>query len=492
MDLSQLFGLAQTWLPPLGRRVVGPAPSDRSLVDLVRQRAGELRQDTDDSLKADARTLATTLRANDAHWSADHLVQAFALAYEAVRRVHSKELYSEQILAGILLAHGTIAELETGEGKTLSGVAPAVLLGLTGQGVHVATPNAYLAERDYELLLPVYQLLGVTSGLLTENAPAEAKRAAYACDITYGTGYEFGFDYLREQLAQIHKSRDTLGQRFHEMLRGMGSTGPEWKARRGVAIIDEIDSVLIDEACMPLILSEGGPSSGGDAALFVEALRVADRLREDVDYVIDPESHAVTLTEPGKARSHAEAAIPSAAGLQRSWTIYIQQALQSRLMIVRDIDYVVDDGKVVIVDGSTGRLCPDRTWSDGLHQMLEAKENLTSSGEQRTAARITRQRYFRMYDTLCGMTGTAVEAQREFWKTYELRVVTVPPRLPTQRRALPSRYFLDMDAKWRAVVEDIQQVHATPGDPSWSDRERSRTASGWPPISTKPECPTSF
>ena len=454
-------GMAGKWLSSLWQPSAHSSVITPERIAQVREKASVLRDCTDGQLTAEVGKLAATLQAQPTVCSADQMVEAFAMAYEAVRRVVGVELYDQQITSGMLLCRGMIAEMATGEGKTLCAALPAIFYALRGQSVHVATPNAYLAGRDCESLTPVYRLLNCSVGLLKENASEAEKRAVYACDIVYGTGYEFGFDYLREQLAGITQSRGTLGRHYRDVLQGAAALQSGFHARRGVAIIDEIDSVMIDEACIPLIISEGGSPADNDNNLYAEALRVAERLREGPDYLIDRECHSVTLTKSGKLRSHTEAAGQSPGGLQRSWAIYIEQALQALLLLTKDVDYVSDDGKIVMVDGSTGRLCPDRNWSDGLHQILEAKENLSHSGELRTAARITRQRYFRMYDMLCGMTGTAMESRREFWNTYGLRVAQVPLRLPLQRTAMPVRYFADAASKWNAVVEEIGRVHAT-------------------------------
>ncbi len=449
------------WLASLRNPSAGSLIIDPARIDRVRQRAAALRNLTDTQLTAEAGRLAAILRAQPAVCSAEQMIEAFALAYDGIRRILGLELYDEQIISGMLLCRGMIAEMATGEGKTLAAALPAIFYGLRGQSVHVATPNAYLAGRDCELLTPVYRLLSCSVGLLRENGSEDEKRAVYACDIVYGTGYEFGFDYLREQLAGIAQSRNTLGSRYREILRGNGGAERGFHARRGVAIIDEIDSVMIDEACIPLIISGAGSPGEEDASLYAEALRVAKRLREDSDYLIDREAHSVSLTRSGKLKSHEETTGQSSCRLQRSWSVYVEQALQALLLLTRDVDYVADDGKIVLVDGATGRLCPDRNWSEGLHQILEVKENLEHSGELRTAARITRQRYFRMYDMLCGMTGTAMESRWEFWRTYGLRVATVPLRRPLQRKTLPARYFADAASKWRAAVEEIGRVHAT-------------------------------
>ena len=425
--------IASLWNPASKSSVVTP-----ERISQVRQQASALRNLSDSQLTASAGTLAAALRARPTECTADSMVKAFTLAFEAIRRILGMELYDEQIISGMTLCRGMIAEMATGEGKTICAALPAIFYALRGQSVHVATPNAYLAGRDCELLTPVYQLLNCSIGLLKENAPEDQKRAVYAHDIVYGTGYEFGFDYLREQLAGIAQTRGTLGRHYRDILRGKGCPSTGFNARRGVAIIDEIDSVMIDEACIPLIISEGGdPAAEGDDRLYAEALRVAERLREDSDYLIDREAHSVTLTKSGKLKSHLEMSDQSSNGLQRSWAVYIEQALQALLLLTKDVDYVTEDGKIVLVDGATGRLCPDRNWSDGLHQILEVKENLTHSGELRTAARITRQRYFRMYDMLCGMTGTAMESRWEFWRTYGLRVARIPLRRPCGARPCP-------------------------------------------------------
>jgi preprotein translocase subunit SecA len=362
----------------------------------------------------------------------------------------------------MLMCRGMIAEMATGEGKTICASLPAVFHALRGQSVHLATPNAYLATRDCELLTPVYRMLDCSIGLLKEGAPEEEKRGVYACDIVYGTGYEFGFDYLREQLAGIARSRGGLGSHYRNILRGSVTSESGYRARHGVAIIDEIDSVMIDEACIPLIISEGGAADKeSSAGPYAEAIRIAEQLCEESDYLIDREAHTVSLTKSGRVKAHTELGDESPGELQRAWSVYVEQALQALLVLTKDVDYVTSDGKIVLVDGATGRLCPDRNLSEGLHQILEVKEKLSHTAELRTSARITRQRFFRMYDLLCGMTGTAMESRWEFWRTYGLRVAKVPLRRPLQRKQLPPRYFVDAASKWQAAVDDIKRMHAT-------------------------------
>jgi preprotein translocase subunit SecA len=452
--------LVREWIQTQRQRFLRSPIADASVLAQIREHADDLVELTDEQLTGEAKTVAMEMRRETGNFSVGRMVESFALTAEALRRVFGIRLYDTQLISGMLMCRGMIAEMATGEGKTFCASLPSVFYALAGKSVHLATPNIYLAERDCELLTPAYQMLGCSIGLLKENAQKEEKCRVYACDIVYGTGYEFGFDYLREQLAGIADARDMIGQRYRNVLRGGAPVDTSYHARRGIAIIDEIDSVLVDEACIPLIISEGGAPSGGDATLYAEAIRVADRLKEGADYTIDDEAHSAGLTKEGKQRCHAEAEV-DLRGLQRAWSMYIEQALQARLMLKKDVDYVVSEGKIVLVDGATGRLCPDRNWSEGLHQILEVKENLKHSDEMRTSARITRQRYFRMYDMLCGMTGTAMESRSEFWRTFGLRVAKVPLRVPLKRIAMPARYFIDADSKWRAIVEDIVEIRKT-------------------------------
>jgi preprotein translocase subunit SecA len=322
------------------------------------------------------------------------------------------------------------------------------------------TPNAYLAGRDFALLAPVYQALGMSAGLLPEGAPMAEKRAAYDCDITYGTGYEFGFDYLRQQLQLLARRPGGLGSRFRGVLRGLEEP-TLLAARRGFAIIDEIDSVLIDEACTPLILADGAAETAVAAATYEQALRTAAKLTADVDYVTNREGFSgVALTEQGRRRCYEAICSDPAPVLAGPWADSIQQALVALFVLSRDVDYVVRDSRIVFVDGTTGRLCPDRKWHNGLQQLLEVKEGLRLTPVQPTAARITRQRFFMRYVRLAGMTGTAAESAREFRGTYGLRTREIPPRLPSRRTMLPDRVFIDDQSRWRAVEDEIARLHS--------------------------------
>ena len=305
-------------------------------------------------------------------------------------------------------------------------------------------------------------MLGATAGLVPESADADQKRAAYACDITYATGYELGFDYLRDRLRAMHAPRPQLGQRQRELLRGATpTTAPSIQPRRACAIIDEIDAVLIDEACLPLVLSDAANPRSSLAATYIEAGRVCSSLRPGEDYLVDAAAKRVTLTSHCLQNIYADFSGRLRLDLQRPWAQYVEQAVAARVLHEREVDYVVRDGKILLVDEFTGRIFPDRSWQDGLHQAVEAKEGLLPSGELKTAARISRQRYFRLYKVICGMTGTATGSERELWRLYHLPVVTIPLHKPCRREALPTRFFRDAESKWRAIAQEVSEIHRT-------------------------------
>ena len=352
--------------------------------------------------------------------------------------------------------------MATGEGKTLAAMLPAFLHSLSGGGVHVATPNAYLAGRDFAQTGPVLGILGVSVGLVPESASAEEKRAAYACDVTYATGYELGFDYLRDRLQAMRTPRPALGSQQHALLCGESTAPPAGiQPRRNWAIIDEIDSVLIDEACLPLVLSDGVATSNRCAKTYAEARRVAHTLSAGQDFVFDESQMAIMLTGQGMEKIYGNAATYSAVELERPWSIYVEQALRAELLHHRDVDYVVQDGKIVLVDEFTGRIFPDRSWRDGLHQAVEAKEGTPITADHSAATRISRQRFFRLYRKMCGMTGTAMGSQREFWRHYRLPVVPIPLAKACRRVLWPTRFFSDAQSKWQAVVREILKVHGS-------------------------------
>ena len=387
------------------------------------------------------------------------IVQSFAIGIEALRRTTGMVAYDVQILAGLAMASGSIAEMQTGEGKTLTTMLPIVVLALPQRGVHVATVNAYLAQRDYEFLKPGLEMLGITTGISLSGASPEEKRSAYACDVTFGTGYEFGFDFLRDQIATKELGTDRLGAKLRQSLLLEPKTH-DTQTQRGfaVAIVDEIDSVFIDEATTPLVLSSGSLGTNVDDAMYLQAKTTVESLVENEDFIIDRLNKTLSLTERGVESAQQARGLFVKSGKSRSllrpWQQYVESALRARYMMNRDINYVVRDEKVEIVDEYTGRIFSDRSWRDGLHQAVEAKENVPITEERRTIARISRQRYFQRYELLCGMTGTADGHQREFQKCYNLPVVVVPRRKKLRRIELPTRYFRSQDDKSDAIVKD--------------------------------------
>ncbi len=369
----------------------------------------------------------------------DILPEAFAVIREASRRVLGMRHFDTQLIGGIILHRGNIAEMCTGEGKTLVATAPVYLNALEGKGVHVITVNDYLAKRDSEWMGQVYKFLGLSVGLIIHDLDFNQRKIAYNSDITYGTNNEFGFDYLRDNMVT---SLDQMVQRpLHYCL------------------IDEVDSILIDEARTPLIIS--GPGQKSTDAYYTVA-KLVPQLKKEEDYTIDEKQKTVAPTEAGVAKMekllHVEN-LYDAENLELNHLFV--QALRAQTMMTRDKDYVVKDGEVVIVDEFTGRLMYGRRYSDGLHQAIEAKEGLEVQRESQTLATITFQNYFRMYDKLAGMTGTAKTEEQEFIKIYGLPVLQVPTNKPIQRKDLPDVIFKNKRGKYKAVVREVQRRHAT-------------------------------
>ena len=378
-----------------------------------------------------------------------------ALALEAVRRVLGWTLYDVQLLAGITMTSQSIAEMQTGEGKTVSAVPAAVWLGILGRGVHIATPNTYLAKRDFLQNKPIFELLGLTCGLVgcDESDPS----AAYACDVVYGPGYEFGFDYLRDQ-RWLKSQRDLpIGSRTLEAFSGQRQSQ---LAHRGLGaiLVDEADHVLIDDAASPQVLSEFQPGPGPDEDAVILAGIVARSLRSP-DHFYETASGHIKLTPDGIRLVHdSELRIP-VDQLTRPWTTYIETAIRAAIQFEKDVDYVVREGKVKIVEQSTGRIFDDRSWQSGLHQAIEAKEGVEVTAESIPLAQITRQRFFRLYRHLTGMTGTIGNCRKELKTIYDLDVVPIPLRQTSKRNVLPFRLFNGEVSKWDAVVASLIQVH---------------------------------
>lgn len=367
----------------------------------------------------------------------DLLPEAFAVVREAGKRVLNMKHFKVQVMGGIALHQGRIAEMRTGEGKTLVSTLPAYLNALTGRGVHVVTVNDYLARRDAEWMGKIHRFLGLTVGVAVSGMNPNEKRKAYNCDITYGTNNEFGFDYLRDNMVV---RREDMVQRD-----------------LAFAIIDEVDSILIDEARTPLIISGRG---GRSSEMYTRANRFARRLVKDDDYEIDEKKRAINLTDSGIEKAETYFEVENLADLENTELYhYINNALKANFVMQRDKDYIVNDGEVVIVDEFTGRLMIGRRYNDGLHQAIEAKENVRVQSENKTLATITFQNYFRLYDKLSGMTGTAKTEENEFRSIYKLDVVTIPTNVPSQRVDENDLLFTTVAGKIRAIVADIKECY---------------------------------
>jgi preprotein translocase subunit SecA len=394
--------------------------------------------------------------------------EAVGVAAEAVRRIWGLSAYDEQILAALILADGNLAEMAAGEGKTLVAALVAFVFGLQGRGVHVATVNGYLAKRDFDFVQPVFEMLATRVGCLPESGTQAEKLAAYACDVTYGVGTEFGFDYLRDQLAlrsASSGSNGTINSPFHKILLGQAKVRPEILQRdHAFAIIDEADSVLIDEARSPLIISTGPRRPCATPEVYLCADRIAKNLAIGSDYSEDQQSGRYELTEQGIALALQTLPSELVPQLRRLWPHYIEQSLYVLHRLRRDVDYAIIDGQITIIDEFTGRLCPDRTWRDGLHQAVEASANVEITQENNSEATITRPAYFRLYDTVCGMTGTAREAAGELRRQYRMVTWIVPLHRPSCQLVLRDRIFRDRQAKISAVIDEILR-HAAAGQP---------------------------
>lgn len=436
-------------------------PSKPRLPDLesfairVEERRETLREETDQRLDERTETLRAALFREGVDGAS--AVDAFAMISEQSRRVLGMEPYRVQIMGGYAMLRGMMAEMQTGEGKTLTATLPTCCAALAGMPVHVITVNDYLVERDAELMRPLYERLGLSVGVvLDSDTDLEVRRSAYKADITYVTNKQIAFDYLRDRMARGEgRSRLTLDL----MTRG-GEESPFVLRGLCYAIIDEADSVLIDEAGTPLILSQTVENSDLER-LSREALALSHELEDKTHFSVDLGARRVMLSEEGKDELRALAEdLEGVWCAERRREELITQALQARFLYRCDEEYLIREGKIMIIDRNTGRLMPDRSWEMGLHQMIEAKEGLELSGQRKTLARISYQKFYRRYLRLCGMTGTAEEVRGELRRVYDLETVRIPTRRPIQRRALPPRVFPTAEAKWGRVVERIRSVHA--------------------------------
>ncbi len=421
------------------------------IVDKILAMEGEFGALSEDALKAKTAEFKDRYAAGES--LDDLLPEAFAAIREAAWRVLGMKPYPVQLIGGIILHQGRIAEMKTGEGKTLVAILPCYLNALTGRGVHVVTVNEYLAKRDSEWMGKVYRYMGLTVGLIIPGMDPAQRRESYAADITYCTNNELGFDYLRDNMA-IYKQE--LVQRGHSF-----------------AIVDEVDSILIDEARTPLIISGKGEESSKlyeMADYFVSTLRkkVFAKTEDkevhddyDCDYFVDEKSRTVSLTAEGIAKAEKYFGVENLSDLDNTTlSHHINQAMKARGLMKRDIDYVVKDGQIIIVDEFTGRLMYGRRYNEGLHQAIEAKENVQVAGESKTLATITFQNFFRLYDKLSGMTGTALTEAEEFASIYQLDVVEIPTNKPVARQDHSDVVYKTEPGKFRAIVEQVKQCNA--------------------------------
>jgi preprotein translocase subunit SecA len=376
----------------------------------------------------------------------DLLIEAFAVCREAGRRTLGMRHFDVQLMGGMVLHSGAIAEMVTGEGKTLVATLPAYLNALEGKGVHVVTVNDYLARRDMEWMGPIYMSLGLTVGTIQSNMETDQRQKAYDCDVTYGTNNEFGFDYLRDNMRPAARG-DNRYPKFYQQ-----SQGP-----LHYAIIDEVDNILIDEARTPLIIS--GPAHD-DVTRYSKADRIARQLKKGSHFEVNEKEHTAHLTDEGVRAAEQLAGVESfyTAG-HMEWPHLIDNSLKAHHLYKRDVNYVVNGEEVVIVDEFTGRLMPGRNWSDGLHQAVEAKEGVRVKEENQTLATITLQNFFKLYDKICGMTGTAMTEASEFWKIYQLDVIAVPTNKPLRRINNPDVIYRTAREKYGAIAEEIERLH---------------------------------
>ncbi|WP_077613970.1 preprotein translocase subunit SecA [Caenibacillus caldisaponilyticus] len=428
-----MMGLLKKLLDPSQRQLA----KIKRIADEIDAMADDMKKLSDAELRM--KTEEFKKRYADGESLDDLLPEAYAVVREASTRVLGMTPFYVQLLGAIVLHQGNIAEMKTGEGKTLVATMPLYLNALTGEGVHLVTVNEYLAQRDAEQMGKLFNFLGMSVGLNVSNLSHEEKKAAYQADITYGTNNEFGFDYLRDNMVLYKEEMVQRPLNF--------------------AIIDEVDSILIDEARTPLIISGNAEKS---TALYTQANQFVRLLKEGEDYTVDLKTKTVQLTEEGITKAEKYFKIDNLYDYKNvSLNHHIHQALKAHAIMRRDTDYVVQDGEIVIVDQFTGRLMPGRRYSEGLHQAIEAKEGLPIQRESKTLATITFQNYFRMYKKLAGMTGTAKTEEEEFQSIYNMDVIEIPTNKPVRRIDKPDLIFKTMEGKFKAVVNEIVRAHKT-------------------------------
>lgn len=444
----------------VGRSATGRLARWGATLEQIASLEATLQKESDHQLKK--RSLSLRFRAKSGEKLNGLLPEAYALVREAGVRSVGMRHFDVQIIGGIALFQGNIAEMETGEGKTLTATLPMYLHGLSGKGAHLATVNDYLAARDAEWMKPIYSLLGLSVGVIQTEDSQDQRREAYACDITYGTAKEFGFDFLRDRLLLRRMGRqqaDFLGEGSTERWDNTG----EQPVQRSVyfALVDEADSVLIDEARTPLIIGSLGEKALEQVvATYQWAAEHAPTFDEDDHFDYDHDTKKAELTAAGRQflRSLPQGDILRAVGLIDLYQ-YMERAIKVHRDYQLDREYVVRDGEIVIVDEFTGRLAEGRKWRDGIHQAIEAKEDVEVTVPTGQAARITVQDLFLRYRHLAGMTGTAMTSAREFRKIYKMRVIRIPTNRPVRRERLKAHIFGTADAKWHAIAKEIREIH---------------------------------
>ncbi len=429
------------------------------LVSAIKAREDQLAALTDYELRK--QSLALRYRARSGEPLDDLLPEAYAVVRESGARALAMRHYDVQLLGGIAMHFGFVAEMQTGEGKTLTATLPLYLAALLGRGAHLATANDYLAGRDAQWMRPLFEMLGISVGIIESQTPRAARQQSYQCDVTYGTAKEFGFDFLRDRL--LHRRVDEAPREILGSMLGQRSDNASERPVQGelhFALIDEADSLLIDEARTPLIVSSlPGASRQAAEELYRWSANLAEQFEEPAHYDLERKRRQVTLTPAGRrqVRQLPQPSLLSEVGMLDIYQA-IERAIKVNLFYHRDRHYVVREGEIVIVDEFTGRMAEGRRWRDGIHQAVEARENVDISVETGDAARVTVQDFFMRYDRIGGMTGTAANSDAELRKIYDVGVIQVPTNRPPQRRQLPTRVLAASDLKWEAIIEETVEV----------------------------------
>ena len=457
--------LGQTWVNQV-RSLAGPTHRGRLsryalLAEQVNALEPTFEKETDDQIKK--RSHALRLRAKQGDSLNGLLVEGFALVREAAKRRIKQRHYDVQLVGGAAIHFRNIAEMETGEGKTLVATLPTYLNAIQGKGVHVVTVNDYLAQRDADWMTPVYEMLGLSIGCIQTGQTDTVRRAAYACDITYGTSKEFGFDFLRDELKRLQNGHDGHRKTFEEAFLGRSSGGESQtpvQRTHHYAVVDEADSILIDEARTPLIIGANNQPTQEEAAAYYGADQLAATLVRGSDFKYDPAERKAELNASGRRKVQAVAGHSSFVTLTVDGLYeFVERALRGQIAYLKDRDYVISEGEIVIVDEFTGRMMPGRQWQDGLHQAIQAKERLEVTLETITAARVTVQDFFLRYKKLAGMTGTASSDAAELRRIYKVGVFKVPTNRVCRRVWLPDRIYSDEAEKFQAVAKQVVEWH---------------------------------